>query len=284
MLGVDYTGLATAPTLTSGAWLLPNTLVTAEVRPNYVTVEGADGSTATAKGSTALRSGLGQVGEYVTYSYVLDATTLQDIADTRLANNIATVAASIEVAADAHWRPFIDYYVGDIIWVDVGGSMPAGWYRVEKIAGRLTNEAEGFRYVVDVGRAVVTEQAAVADKLAAILEAGLIDLETGLVTAGASGQASTTIVITTDDVPAHTHVYSDVSGHPVPGGDVSGSLSSLTVARVRGYEHANDPAPSAGDTWVWNDANQIAEWRAKVTVSSTEPSDPRPGDIWVDTT
>ena len=30
----------------------------------------------------------------------------------------------------------------------------SGWYRVEKISGRLTDEAEGMRYVVDVGRAV----------------------------------------------------------------------------------------------------------------------------------
>lgn len=288
MLGVDYTGLATAPTLTSGAWLLPNTLVTSEVRPNYVTVEGSDGSTATAIAADNA-VGLGQIGEYVTYSYVLDATTLQDIADTRLANNIQTVAASIEVAADAHWRPFIDYYVGDIVWVDVGSAMPAGWYRVEKIAGRLTNESEGFRYVVDVGRAVVTEQAAVADKLARILEAGLIDLETGLVTASSSGQASTTIVIQTDDVPAHTHVYADVSGHPVPGGDITGSLSSVTVNRVRGYEHANDPAPAGGDSWVWHAANDIAEWRPRWTYDTAAnraaavAADLRDGDVWVDT-
>ena len=258
-LGIDHTGSATAPSITSGAWLLPNTLVVAEVKPNVVVVEGADGTTATAT-SGGHAAGLGQIGEYVQYSYVLDSSTLQDIADTRLANNIATVAATVEVASAAHWRPWADYYVGDIVWVDIGAGMPAGWYRVERIAGRLTNEAEGFRYVVDVGRAVVSEEAAVADRLAAILRAGLIDLETGLVTSTSTGQATTTVVVTTSDIPAHTHAVADVTDFPQLGGDVTGTIGAAKVERVNGYEVVSNPAPDEGDVWQWNDTDQGVMW------------------------
>jgi hypothetical protein len=259
MLGTDYTTLPNAPAIISGGYILPGSVVVTEVRPNYVVVEGADGATAQATDADAA-NGLGQIGEYVTYSYVLDADTLQAIADTRLAANIRTFAASIELAADSHLRPWVDFFVGDIIYVDVANGLPAGWYRVEKLAGAFTNEADGLRFVVDVGRAVTTDEAIVADRVASILEAGLIDTDTGLPTSGVTGQESTVIIIQSDDIPAHTHVASELPDVTL-GGDLSGKATDANVERVQGFEYASAPGPTAtGDILVWNAAEEIVEW------------------------
>ena len=44
-------------------------------------------------------------------------------ADTK---NITEIA--VELGADARYRPWIDFYVGDRIWVDIGAGLPAGWW------------------------------------------------------------------------------------------------------------------------------------------------------------
>ncbi len=191
-----------------------------------------------------------------------DLTTLNDFAQSRIREQEdGEFGIQMTFGRDDVIRPFLDFGIGDKVFVD---TVPYGGKdikRVRSIVADFQGEGSDVIYTVHFDRVIFEDEAAVIAAIAQLQERAPAEntgLGTGRSTSSAAGFVQTNITNIVEAAP-HTHALdggeiTNTSAH----GDVIGALPGpLSVASLLGNP-LNDVDPSGQYVLVWDD--NLAAW------------------------
>jgi hypothetical protein len=251
-LGIDLTQLGDeAPILTAGKLLTDGDIAGDNPRDTFVFAEGAGGIWTTNSEPT-WETDLERRESWIVNPEASDTTTLGKLASARLADEESRGRSlKFVMARGDTLRPFVDFDIGDTIWVDVADEgIPKEAFVVVSITVNLDAEHGGVRYILDLNRLRYERDAQVAAELHRMIERGDdVTLSIGAGTIGSTPPGSTSTLLLGSPpgggtVPEHEHLTTDLVDGELAG-DVLGPIASNIVKGIQGRAIA-DGAPGAG--------------------------------------